>query len=247
MARVRSPAYPSLSLSAAVDMIRKVYSAQQGTPEPREVVLKHMGYSGESGRALKSISSLIKYGFLEKHGNDGMRVSKRAISIIYPDPDDPDATNKALFDASREPALFQELFERWEQRPTENSLESYLIRKGFNVNAVESVARAFYETFDLVSGFSDSSDSADHDEPVETEEDSIPEKQDVREHYTLKHPARYVSGATNQDTMPLNDTRPIFDFDTVVVRTTIDNRNDLAELISRLQKLEQMLPVKAEH
>ena len=70
MSRVRSPGYPALSLSSAVDLIRKVHSVQQATPEPRDVVIKHMGYSGVSGRSLKAISALIKYGFLEKKGKE---------------------------------------------------------------------------------------------------------------------------------------------------------------------------------
>ena len=40
----------------------------------------------------------------------------------------------------------------------------------------------------------------------------------------------------------LNSTRPVFDFETVTINTRIDNQEDLAELIDRLEQLKSMLP-----
>lgn len=238
MARVRSPAYPSLSLPDAIDMIRKVHGAQQRTPEPRDVVLRHMGYSGESGRSLKAISALIKYGFLEKHGGEGLRVSERAMAILYPESDEDRV--EALHEAANEPSLYVEIFNRWEGRPSEEALKAFLIRKGFNVNSVDSVAHAFYATFDLVSGAGDSYDSSLRDAP---EEQAMPEKQESKGSGLsfLKN----MKTATPPTTR--NVTKPVFDFETVQVNTVIDNRDDLAELISRLEQLTAMLPEKVQH
>ena len=135
MARVRSPGYPALSLPEAVDMIRKVHAAQQSVPEPREVVIRHMGYSGVNGRSLKAISALIKYGFLEKVDRGDLRVSERALSILFADPDSPNSKHIALYEASREPQLFKEMFDRWESKPSPESVKAFLIKKEFNVNA----------------------------------------------------------------------------------------------------------------
>ncbi len=240
MAQMRSPAYPSLSLSAAVEMIRKVHSKQQTKPEPRKVVMQHMGYSSENGRALKSISALIKYGFLSKDGEAGLRVSKRAMSILYPK--DEEDKRDALRAAANEPALFEDIFRRWEgKRPSQESLKHHLIHRGFNMNSVEHVARAFYETFDLVSGGADSYDSGSGtDEPLDKiEDEAMPEAQQ-------KPPslASVVSKVMEHaNTVPnLNVTKPVFDFETVRVNTVINNRDDLEELITRLQQLMPMLP-----
>lgn len=245
MARVRSPAYPALSLPDAVDMIRKVHAIQQRTPEPRDVVLRHMGYSGESGRSLKAISALIKYGFLEKgNDDDGLRVSERAMAILYPEAYDDKV--EALHAAANEPTLFAEIFERWpEARPSDDSLRAFLIRRGFNVNSVDAVARSFYDTYDLVSGHGDSYDSKGSKEPDEQEDELMSEPQTYK-------PTTPVGAAIQKGLEPapirggikLNDTRPIFDFDTVTIQTTINNRNDLGELINRLRQLEGMLPEK---
>lgn len=245
MARVRSPAYPALSLPDAVDMIRKVHALQQRTLEPRDVILRHMGYAGESGRSLKAISALIKYGFLEKGGDgDGLRVSERAMTVLYPEHYEDKL--EALHASANEPTLFAEIFERWpDGRPSEDSLKAFLIRRGFNVNSVDAVARSFYDTYDLVSGHGGSYDSDGSKENYEPEDEPMSE--------TLTYKPTTPVGAAVQKGLEftssrggvvLNDTRPLFDFDSVTIQTRIDNRNDLEKLIYRLQQLEKMLPEK---
>ncbi|MBA3449531.1 MAG: hypothetical protein H0T56_18365 [Pseudaminobacter sp.] len=249
MARVRSPAYPSLSLPSAVDMIRKVHAVQQRTPEPRGVVLRHMGYAGESGRSLKAISSLIKYGFLEKHGSEsGLRVTERAMAILYPHT--PDDKVEALHEAANEPELFVDIFERWpDARPTEESLKAFLVRRGFNANSVGQVARAFYDTFDLVSGRSDSYDSHRSSEPDSEMEDApVSETQQKKEGglgFVVRKSKEMSEASVQADIR--NVTKPIFDFETVRVNTVIDNREDLIELIARLEQLKMMLSEKTQH
>ncbi len=240
MARVRSPAYPALSLSAAVDMIGKVHKAQQRTPEPRSVVVQHMGYSRESGRSDKSISALIKYGFLERAGKEGLRVTDRAVSILYPDPEDQGRKENELKLAAQAPDLFKEIFDRWDHRPSEASLKAFLIQKGFNVNSVDQVARAFYETYDLVSGLGDSYDSVESDIAEASEE-----RGQEMEHMDVGN-GNHGESQTPPPAL-LNVTKPVFDFDTVQINTQIDNQEDLDELISRLEKIKAMLPTKDEN
>lgn len=244
---IRSPAYPSLSLPAAVEMIRRVHRVQQTTVEPTDVILKHMGYSGRSGRSIKSISSLIKYGLLDK-AKGGYRVSQRAMAILYPESDSD--LRGALAEAARKPDLFRDMFERWAVRPSEDSLRSYLVRAGFNLNAVDNVARAFYATHDLVSGIGGASDSS---RPDELDDNSIDEDEMSGTAMPVPSlvPAREANAAAAMkasfDLMARNVTKPVFDFETVRVNTVIDNREDLAELIARLQQLMPMLAEKTEH
>ena len=96
MARIRSPNYPALSLPDAIERVRDVHKLQQTTPEPRAVVIRHMGYNSVNGRALKALSALLKYGLLEEAGKDGLRVSGRALSILFPDPAAPEAKAAAI-------------------------------------------------------------------------------------------------------------------------------------------------------
>lgn len=244
MARVRSPAYPALSLPDAITRIEAVHKAQQSTPEPRAVVIQHMGYSGTSGRSLKAISALIKYGLLEDTGSDGLRVTERALAIIYPDPENPELKHTALLEAARSPALFGDIFERWDTRPSETSLQAFLVREGFNSNSFGHVTRAFYETFDLVSNLAtpyDSDDQPPVGDDQDGREDSAVEQRLQKKQPTPQQPAR---PSVSQD---INSTKPLFDFETVAINTRIDNQEDLAELIQRLQQIKTMLPNKTQH
>lgn len=245
MARVRSPNYPALSLPDAVARVRDVHKAQQTTAEPRDVVVKHMGYGSTNGRALKSLSALVKYGLLEKDGSDGLKVSDRAMSILFPE--DQVSKNLALRSAAMEPALYAGIFERWEGRPSEDSLNAYLIRNGFNANSVDGVARAFYETYDLVSNIEDSHDSGD-DEPEDEEHDIIVQEQE-KQKQKQKQGGGGGGAAARLPVMDpvLNSTKPKFDFESVEILTIIDNKDDLEELLMRLELIKDMLPSKAEH
>ncbi len=242
MSRVRSPNYPAMSLSDAISRIRDVYKAQQTTPEPREVVMKHMGYTSANGRAMKSLSALIKYGLLEDSGDEGLRVSDLAISILYPDPDDPSSKDEAIREAAFAPALFAEIFDRWEDRPSETSLEAFLIRKGFNANSIGNVTRSFYGTFDLVNELQDSYDSAGS-EPVNVR-DMDEEDAEVNQATSGSEQATAKPQLPAQE---LNSTKPVFDFESVSISTKIDNRQDLEELMARLEQIKAMLPDKTQH
>jgi hypothetical protein len=245
MARKRSPNYPALSLPEAIERIKDVHKEQQTTAEPREVVLQHMGYAGVSGRSLKSISALIKYGLLEDAGGNELRVSRRALAILFPDPEDPTAKQQALLDAAHNPSLFAAIFDKWKTtRPSEASLKSFLAHKEFNTNSVEQVARAFYETFDLVNDLLGSYDSSGR-KPADDDDDE--EEEDAMEQ-TPHQPAKVdTGGAKTSIPSSVNSTKPVFDFETVQINTRIDNQEDLAELVSRLEQIKSMLPKKGQN
>ncbi len=247
MSRVRSPAYPALSLPSAIESIRKVYFAQQGTPEPRDVVVKHMGYSKPSGTSDKSISALIKYGFLEKESHGNLRVTDRAISILYPDTDNPSISSAALYEAAREPDLFNTIFNRWDHRPSESSLQAFLIREGFNMNSVDNVARSFYDTYDLVNHIERAYDSSTDDDELSDEDDDMNSSNDKIRVFTkaVIPPPSPTTHANVSDI--LNITKPMFDFETIQINTKIDNQDDLEELIARLESVKGMLPRKTDH
>lgn len=242
MARVRSPNYPGLSLPSAIERIEQVHAQQQRTPEPREVVMRHMGYGSVNGRALKAISALLKYGFLEDAGK-GLRVSDRAIAILFPDPADPQAKQQAISDAARAPDLFERLFERWDGRPSAEALKHFLIHQGFSLGAVDQVARSFYDTFDLVESQGEPYASPD----IEQEEDHVVEAETVKTKVAAASGAAVGTGSARVVGVALNSTKPVFDFETVAISTKIDNQEDLAELIERLEQIKAMLPNKTQH
>ena len=144
--RTRSPNYPSLSLPEALDKVRLIYQNQHTHGAPREVVVKSMGYAGINGASATAISALHKYGLLEGRG-DEVRVSDRAMRFLNPLNDQ--ERSEAIREAAREPALFQELADKFPgPLPNEEVLRNYLIRNGFAPAAVSGVILAYRETLD---------------------------------------------------------------------------------------------------
>ncbi len=146
--RVRSPNYPSMSLVEAVQQVQKLFGKIGQHPAPRDAVATSMGYSGLHGASATAISALIKYGLLERVGED-YKLTERAMRIIAPH-NQGEKTN-ALQEASQEPALFAELMDHFKgDVPIDDLLRSYLLRKGFAQAAVPSVIAAYRETMELV-------------------------------------------------------------------------------------------------
>lgn len=144
--RMRSPTYPSTPLEQAIDMVRKLHQLERTNPVDREVAAKGLGYGGISGRSATVLSNLIQYGLLAKTGKNEVRVTERAVEILYPDNEDSKAA--ALSAAAEEPELFQRIRERFQDgMPSANALHSFFVKLGFTDTAIPSAIRAFQETF----------------------------------------------------------------------------------------------------
>jgi hypothetical protein len=149
MAKVRSPAYPGVGLKEAIERIAAVYKEDYQNPIPRDVVARHMGYQGLSGKSLGVLSALGKYGLLEGRGNES-RVSDLAVRIIAHAPGEPERS-EAIREAASRPELFNELDQRFQNgRGSDTAIRSYLIVQKFIPPAADTVLRAYRETKQLV-------------------------------------------------------------------------------------------------
>jgi hypothetical protein len=146
--RLRSPNYPALSLPDAIEKVTALYRAQHTHAAPREVVAKGIGYNSLNGASASAISALLKYGLLERIGDEG-KVSERALRILHPH--SPEERGTAIREAALEPPLFAELNQRFPGRvPNDELLRNYLIRNGFAPSAVTSVITSYRETSEMV-------------------------------------------------------------------------------------------------
>lgn len=142
--RQRSPNYPNLSLPDAIARVRRVFDQDRRAPLDREVIAKHMGYSGISGAADKTIGSIMQYGLLERVGKGEVRVSQNAVDIFHPE--NAEQRRAALHAAAMMPPLFRSLRERFQGIPSADALRSYLMRQNFLDRAINPVISAYTET-----------------------------------------------------------------------------------------------------
>jgi len=145
----RSPSYPHYSLEDAIENVNKIFSADRTNPIDREVAAKHMGYSGKNGAADRSLSTLMRYGLLEKSAKGEVRVSQTALDILVPE--NQNQKIEALFNAAYAPTLFKTLYERFsEGAPSQNALKAFLTRERYTDRAVESITTAYLKTCNLL-------------------------------------------------------------------------------------------------
>ncbi|MBO6724622.1 MAG: hypothetical protein JJ911_03020 [Rhizobiaceae bacterium] len=149
MARTKSPKYPNYPLSSAIENVRKVYNADRTTPLPREVIAKHLGYSGISGASDAAIATIVQYGLLERTGKAEMKVSKLAVDILVPENDE--QKQRAINTAALKPPLFADVWNHFEQRiPSPEALRTYLLRREFHDRAIDPVMRSFEPTMAMM-------------------------------------------------------------------------------------------------
>lgn len=179
--RSRSPNYPALSLPDAIEKVTVLYKNLHTHSAPREVVAKGMGYQSLSGASATAISALAKYGLIERSGEE-LKVSERALRIIHPNT--PTERSEAINEAARDPALFSELFERFDGRmPNEDLLRNYLARKSFVPAAISMIVLGFRETLEFVR-----QESSVYDSPRVIEPENTPMSSPIGTQQAVKAP-----------------------------------------------------------
>ncbi|MBK5264273.1 MAG: hypothetical protein JJE34_03405 [Alphaproteobacteria bacterium] len=253
MTRMRSPNYPAIPLSQAVDYAGKIFKFDRTNIIDKEVAAEHMGFTGLNGRTLKLLGALSQYGLLDKVGKGKVRVSKNAVSILHGIDDD--EKSAAITVAALTPSLFRRIRESFDQ-PSDKTITSFLMKEGFTDAAVGPVLKSYSETnaYLAAHGVSESYGKSDdpaseshHDDETLDDEDNekMTPEQSQKPDTGQKPPVPPQAPSTR--TLALNSTKPVFDFETVRIETIIDNPDDLAELIERLEQIKGMLPPKTQH
>jgi hypothetical protein len=189
MAKSRSPNYPLIPLSEALDGIAKVYKLNYKHKVDKKVVAQHLGYGGINGKSLGVISSLSKYGLLEGRGE--LRVTDDAVTILV-DQKDSSARQQAIRRAALRPALFAQLNTHFGGvMPSTENLSAYLQKNGFTPQASQLAGKSYRDTMEFVTREAgDSVKTNDEPPPVQAGDWAQWESQGV---YQFETPKRVVS------------------------------------------------------
>jgi hypothetical protein len=149
MAKSRSPSYPAIGLKEALSKVSMVYERNHMNKLSKATIAEHMGYKSLSGASLPILSALNQFGLLEGRG-DETRVSETALNIMAHEPGASDRFT-ALRTAAYAPDLFGDLARRFQGRPSDAAVRSYLLTQRFIPSAAEMAVRSYRETIDLLS------------------------------------------------------------------------------------------------
>ncbi len=151
MAKKRSPNYPTLGLSGALELMHPVFQQENRNKMSRLVLAQHMGYTSLNGRALSKIGAVRAFGLIEGTGDD-LRVSDDAITAMTAPADSPErdiAVNLLAY----KPDLFKDLRKDFPDTiPSLQNLRFNLVQRRFTEEAAGKAAKNYLETMALVSG-----------------------------------------------------------------------------------------------
>lgn len=147
MAKMKSPNYPAIGLSQAIESVRQFWNKEKKTAVSPEVAVKAMGYTGLNGHSLTRLSALKKYGLLDSEGKS-VRVSQLAMTIIH-SPDDSQEQRKAVLEAAMKPDIFRELYETHLDASDEALKAHLVLKKGFTEAGAKQFIAAFRDTLVL--------------------------------------------------------------------------------------------------
>jgi hypothetical protein len=145
----RSPGYPAIDLETAIKRAGQIKEEEQRHFAPLDAVVKHWGYSSQSGPFLGTLSALIKYGLLETKGKGKdrqVRITDLAWRILIDDRETSPERRKALKEAALNPAIHRKLWDRYEGDFP--SVETFRILLLTEYKFMESAVKEFMREFE---------------------------------------------------------------------------------------------------
>ncbi len=144
MARARSPNYPQIGLSSALDLTRRLWSASGKSAVSKAEIAAAWSYKGVSGPVRARIGALRHYGLMAKE-KGGLKLSGLAV-VLMAHPEDSSEYQEALRRAGSNPTFFKTILKT---RPTakDNTLRAYLIaNEGFSERGAKQFIEAYRDT-----------------------------------------------------------------------------------------------------
>lgn len=156
--RLRSPAYPAMSLPEAVEKAKALYEANRRNAVHLDAAMTALGYKPKSGGGLRIIAALITFGLAEDEGsgeNRKVKVTDATYRLVHLAENDPDRM-ALLRELAVKPKIYAEMLTEWpEHLPTDAAMQKHLIlARGFNAASVPTLLQDFRATYDFV-GFGD--------------------------------------------------------------------------------------------
>lgn len=172
--RIRSPAYPSISLKEAVKKVEAYYKKEGRNEAYLSVALTHWGYSATSGNGLKLVAALSSFGLVDVSGsgkNRKLKLSAAALKIILDTRDSSHEKLQTIQNLALKPKIYRKLWNLWGANlPSDGNIKHHLIfDEAFN----EKVVAEFIKDYRATIEFSKLSESAVVDTSNVDDEDDL--------------------------------------------------------------------------
>jgi hypothetical protein len=149
--RVRSPAYPGITLEEALSRAESIRKAEGRNEAHVDTILSHWQYKPKSGAGLVVLSALIKFGLMIDNGsgkNRKARLTDLALKILLDDRPESQERLVLMREAALAPSIHRELWDKYQAAlPSDLNLRYYLrSEKGFSDNAADELIQEYRQT-----------------------------------------------------------------------------------------------------
>lgn len=181
--RVRSPAYPAVSLKVALQKASDFYRVEGRNEVFQAVALTHWGYSPGSGNGLQLAAALANYGLVEASGsgsNRKVRLSQIALKILLDEREDSSEKTQYIQSLALKPKINQKLWNLWgaELPSTANMRHHLIFEENFNEKSVAGFVKDFRETIEFA-GFNKSPSVGKTSEFAQEDDQAFEEGEDT--------------------------------------------------------------------
>lgn len=178
--RVRSPAYPAVSVNVALKKAEEFYKVEGRNEAFLTVALSHWGYSPTSGNGLKLVAALSSYGLAIVSGsgkNRKLKLSDLALRILLDNREGSSEKTQLIQSVALKPKIHQKLWNLWKgDLPSVANMNHHLIfDEGFNERFVGSFVKDYIETIEFAgltnSSIEDDSEIEEQEQDVEADDE----------------------------------------------------------------------------
>lgn len=235
--KMRSPAFPFISLEVALGRAKEFYAQETRNAASMKVAVKHWGYAEKSSGGLQTVAALVAFGLVNDEGSGAKRklqLSPMAIRILLDER--PDSVERAdlIKQAALSPKIHGELWRRWGPNlPSEQSLRYTLTAEWeppFNENSVDAFIKEYKDTIafaklsesDTVSA--EGGGQADQESPNDA-------NSGLRKEY--RHSKPPLKANMQESTLPLSEGQAVIQWPAQLSAESIQDLRDWLKIIER--------------
>lgn len=199
----RSPAFPFISLRAAIDRAKEFYKEERRSAAPVSVAVKHWGYKEKSSGGIQTIAALKYFGLLSDTGSGDTRkvqLSDLGLRIVMDERTVSLERDALIKKAALLPKIYARLWNQWQTNiPSEETVRHHLrVDLKFSDTTVDTFIRGYKDTISFAKlTDSDTLSLSEGEGPLENEEQNMQNQQ-----------VTPIPG-TQQSTRPLPQGKPV--------------------------------------
>lgn len=185
--RVRSPAYPFVSLPRAVEYARSLWALARHHEVRASAAIVHLGFTPRSGPGAQTLAALGHFGLVESAGaneNRTVKLTDRAMRILGDNDPQSRTRRAAIREAAFMPKLYADLMNKFgeDSLPSDRTIRDYLLfERRFNEETVDEAIRAFRDTLSFAASTSSDNIQTPAASPADKAHDSGPEENDMED------------------------------------------------------------------